>query len=87
MRLIEVFIEGIGWLKIVASPLIIGSIIGGLIFLKWRTDIGLIAGCFCALVGLIIGIFWATSIWRKYGTMNFLSRVNATPELDKKSDH
>lgn len=35
-----------------------------------------------ALLALIIGIVFATRVWKKQGTMHFLSRVSASPELD-----
>jgi hypothetical protein len=83
MRIIAFLIEAIGWLKIVASPLIIGSLIGGAIYLLWKNETAMVIGILFALAGAITGIIWATRIWRKYGTMHFLSRLNATPDLDK----
>lgn len=82
MRIIAFLIEAIGWLKIVASPLIIGSSIGGFIYLKWKSDVALVIGILFALAGCIAGIVWATRVWRKHGTMNFLSRLNGTPDMD-----
>lgn len=82
MRLIALLIEVIGWFKIVASPLIVSCAIGGLIYLNWKNTIALIVCSFVILIGLVIGIVWATKIWRKHGTMNFLSKLNATPDLD-----
>ncbi|MES2560039.1 MAG: hypothetical protein V4590_09885 [Bacteroidota bacterium] len=88
MRIIAFLIEIIGWIKIVASPLIIDSFIGGLIYLKWNNDAGLAAGIIVAGIGLLGGITWATTVWYKHGTMNYLSKLNATPDLDKlKKDH
>ena len=34
-------------------------------------------------IGLIIGIVWATRIWKKQGTIEFVSRVNASPEYNR----
>ncbi|MES2779523.1 MAG: hypothetical protein V4651_06445 [Bacteroidota bacterium] len=82
MRIIAFLIEVIGWLKIVASPLVVGSFIGGMIYYIWRNETGLVSGVLIALTGLNTGIIWATNIWRKHGTMNFLSKTNATPDLD-----
>ncbi len=42
----------------------------------------LVFGISIATLGLIIGIIWATNIWKKTGTMRFMSRIMATPELD-----
>lgn len=41
-------------------------------------------GSSIAVIGLVIGIIWATRIWKKSGTLNFMSRINASPELDHK---
>lgn len=82
MRIIAFLIEAIGWLKIVASPFIISCIIGGLIYLKWKNTLALSIGILVAACGLVTGIIWATKIWRKHGTMNFLSKLNASPDLD-----
>ena len=79
----EKIMEIIGWLRIVASPLITGLIVGAFIYLPNPTDTRLIIGISVAVLGLIIGILWATSVWKKNGTINFLSKTMATPELDK----
>jgi len=43
---------------------------------------GILIGGFVVLCGLILGIMWATRIWKKQGTSTFMSRVNASPDLD-----
>ena len=84
-KVFEWFIQIIGWLQIAASPLLIGLVIGAAICFPTPTTIRLIIGITVAAIGLIIGILWANKIWKtKEGTMSFLSRVMATPELDKK---
>ena len=82
----KLIIEAINWLRIVASPLIIGILLGLTIYSKFQSRIGLIVGLLVALLGLIIGIFWATHVLKKQGTTQFMSRVNATPELDNKEE-
>lgn len=71
--------EVIGWLQIVASPLLAGVVVGALIYFSnpsgWRLVLALV-------IGLIVGIIFATRVWKKHGTMHFVSRVMATPELD-----
>ncbi len=85
-KIIEYLIEFFGWLKIVASPFLIGILIGGIVYYNFENRFGLIIGILLSLLGLIVGIIWATRIWKKQGTTQFLSRVIATPELDKKED-
>ena len=85
-KVFEIIIEIIGWLKIVASPFLLGFVIGATIYCQMDNEIGLIIGIILTLIGLIIGIIWATRIWRKEGTNYFLSRIMASPELDKKEE-
>ena len=82
-RVFEFFTETIGWLQIVVSPLLIGLVIGGLIYFTDPNTTRLMIGIIVALAGLIIGIIWATKQWKGKGTIWFMSRIIATPELDK----
>jgi hypothetical protein len=83
MRIIAFLIEVFSWLKIVASPLLIAAIIAIIIYLNVPETIGLALSISILLLGLIVGIIWATRVWKKQGTTNFLARIYATPELDK----
>ena len=85
MKIIAFLIELFGWAKIVISPTLGGALIGGIIFYNNQNETGIMIGASLTFLGFIIGIIWATSIWRKNGnTTAFLSRTYATPELDKK---
>lgn len=81
-KLIEFITEVVGWLQIVASPLLIGLSIGTIVYVSNPSTARLVFGISIAALGLIIGIIWATNIWKKTGTMRFMSRIMATPELD-----
>ena len=74
--------ELVGWLQIVASPLLAGLVIAALIYFSNPTILRLVIAIGVAILGLIVGIIFATKVWKKQGTMHFLSRVSATPELD-----
>lgn len=83
-KIFEYITEAVGWLQIVASPLLIGLGIGAVVYFPNPTTTRLIIGISIAALGLIVGILWATKIWKtKEGTIWFLSRIMATPELDK----
>jgi hypothetical protein len=84
MKVFHVITEVFGWLQIVASPFLAGLIIGGIVYLAKRDAIGLTIGIIIASIGLVVGIVWATKVWRRKGTVNFMSRLLGTPELDKK---
>ena len=82
LSLFDYVMESIGWIQIAASPLLFGIIVGGILYLLIGNTIGLIIGILVAAIGLIIGILLANKIWKKKGTINFMSRVNASSELD-----
>jgi hypothetical protein len=79
----RILIELINWLRIAISPTLIGALIGGLIYLKMGDD-GFVLGIVTTALGGIFGVLWATKIWKKQGTTNFISRIDASPELDNK---
>ncbi|MGB4846160.1 MAG: hypothetical protein WBP16_16955 [Ferruginibacter sp.] len=82
----ELFTEIMGWLQIVVSPLLLGVVIGFIIYLKDPWSYGLALGIAAVTLGLVTGIIFATRVWKKQGTMHFLSRVSASPELDGKHE-
>jgi hypothetical protein len=86
MRIIEIFVEILSWLRIMASPLIIGVGIGILVYDNNPNSMGMAIGVIISFIGLLFGIIGATKVWRKTGTSNFMSRVNASPELNNKVD-
>ena len=71
-----------GWIQIVFSPLLAGIIVGALVYLAIGGTAGIILAILVSIIGLITGIVWANKIRKKTGTMHFISRVNASPELD-----
>jgi len=74
--------EIIGWLHIVISPALICSGISAFIYFRNPNVTNLvIAICIC-LLGIIVGIRYANKIWKTKGTVWFMSRVSASPELD-----
>jgi hypothetical protein len=83
---LELMTEIFGWLQIVASPLLAGLVIGFIIYISRPDTFGILLGTSVTLIGLIAGIIWATKVWKKKGTVHFMSRVMATPELDKKDE-
>lgn len=85
-KVFEYIMEIIGWLQIVASPFLIGLGIGAFIYFPDPTLTNLIIAIVISLVGLILGIIWATKIWKTKGTVWFMSRLSATPELDNLVD-
>jgi hypothetical protein len=81
-KVFEFIMEIIGWLQIVASPLLIGLGIAGFIYFPNPTETRLIIAIIVSVLGLTIGIVWANRIWKTKGTMWFVSQISATPDLD-----
>lgn len=87
IKLLAKIIEAYGWLSIMASPLLIGIAVGVIVYAYNQNLTGIIIGASISLLGLIIGVIWATKVWRsKQGTIQFLSRIMATPELEKNDE-
>ena len=83
MKSIDLLVKIIGWLQIVASPLIASALIAVIVYANKPDRIGLMIAILISVSGLIGGIVFATKTWKKKGTVEFISRVRATPELDE----
>lgn len=81
--LLRFFTEGIAWLMIVASPLLIGAGLGVFLYAQFPGTPMLVTAIVLAATGLGFGFWWATRIWKRRGTVDFISRVVASPELDQ----
>jgi hypothetical protein len=86
-KLFELITESIGWLQIAASPFLISAGIGIILYFSIPGITTLIIGSCITLIGLALGIYLATKAWKGNGTVSFLSRVSATPELDGKENN
>ena len=81
-KILDKITEIVGWIQIVFSPTLIGTVFGFGIYLNFPNLTAAIIGIMIAVIGLIIGIVLATKKLKTTGTINFLSRISATPELD-----
>jgi hypothetical protein len=86
LRIFELITESMGWLQIVAAPLLIGLVVAAIIYYPNPTTTRLVLGIFAAALGLIVGIIWATKQWKGKGTIWLISRTMSTPELDKQEE-
>lgn len=82
-KIFETTAEIIGWILIATPTSIIGIATGMEIYNANSNLIGIILGIFLATAGLLFGIFWATKVWKKTGTVKFISRIYSTPELEE----
>jgi hypothetical protein len=86
MKIFEWLTSFIAWLQIVFSPLFFGVVLGLIVYGIYPTPTGLVLGIAIAVLGLTVGIIFATRVWKKPGTVDFISRVSASPELDNLED-
>jgi uncharacterized membrane protein YccC len=82
-KVISFLIETINWIRIAISPTLIGIAFGSVFYYFFQTPMGKIIWIICAVIGCIIGVIWASRIWRKLGTTTFISKIIATPDLDE----
>lgn len=78
----EFLTEGFAWLQIAASPTLLGSVIGAVVYFSSPRTITLIGGIAITVLGFVIGAVWATRVRKRQGATWFMSRVNASPDLD-----
>ena len=84
MKIIEWLLSSLAWLQIFISPAIIGAILGVIIWLNTRNAWGLSMAVIIALIGCGVGIAFAEKARRGKGTIEFMSRNIAHPELREK---
>lgn len=82
IKILEKIVDIVSWCRIAISPTLIGIIIGIIIILNFKSTSGLIAGTSFSVLGLIIGIIWATRIWKTKGTTNFIWRIDSTKKTE-----
>ncbi|MFT3796605.1 hypothetical protein [Flavobacterium sp.] len=82
-QIFEKIVGVIGWLQIVASPLLFGVLIGSIVYFPNPNSTKMYLAVGIVILGLIIGILLANRIWKTKGTMAFLSRIDATPDIDE----
>ena len=71
----EIFLEILGWLQITVGVTILAGLPALFFAVKYDTSTGRWIAVTIVIFGFIIGAIWATRIWIKHGTMNWLSRI------------
>ena len=75
MKLFEIILELFGWLQIVAGVTLAAGLLALAAYLIWSNGTGKIAGIIIISTGFIAGAIWATFIWKKHGTIAWLSGI------------
>lgn len=83
MDTVKKIVQMLFWLRLVCSPLLVGAFIGALIYFNIPNALGITLAIVLAALGLVAGILWARRVSKKQGIIEFVSRVNASPDLNK----
>jgi hypothetical protein len=78
MKFFEIILEIFGWLQIVVGVTLGTGLIAFLAYLNFSTATGEILAIIIVSIGFILGSIWATRIWKKHGTIAWLSRIRRT---------
>lgn len=78
MKLFQILPEIFGWLQIVFAFVLGFGLIAGIVYLKMDNDSGKIFALMTISIGFLIGAVLATIVWRKHGTVEWLSRGRKT---------
>ena len=71
----EIFLEIVGWLQIAVGVTFLAGLPALFIIVKYDTATGRNIALAIIIFGFIIGAIWATRIWKKHGTMSWLSGI------------
>ena len=83
MKFLQILIDFLNYLKIMASPTLIGFFIGIIVYANKTDEVGLMIAIGIAVIGIICGILLANWAKRKVGTTEFMSKINASPDIDE----
>ena len=75
MKLTKLFIEILVWLQIALGTALGFSLIAIVIYYCWPNQIIKVVSIIIASIGFITGSVWATRIWKKHGTAEWLSGI------------
>jgi F0F1-type ATP synthase assembly protein I len=83
-KIFHYFTETIGWIQLFLSPFLLSIILAFLVHHNVKSTTGLFLSIGILIIGFILGIYMATKIWKKTGTISFLSRISETPDINEK---
>ncbi|MFY7990260.1 MAG: hypothetical protein ACOVO3_05985 [Fluviicola sp.] len=82
-KILAVFIEVLNWIRIALSPMVLAAIIGLLVYASNPNRFGMGLAIGIEVIGFVIGAIWATRVWIKRGTSNFMASTMASPDIDE----
>jgi hypothetical protein len=79
MKPVEKIFEFLGWLLIVSGMTFFASVIAGVAYIIYPTELMELVAIAVISIGFISGSIWATLIWIKQGTIAWLSDLRWIP--------
>jgi ABC-type enterochelin transport system permease subunit len=73
MKIINIVLEIIGWFQIAFGCALAGALLGAALCQVFPSHERFTIFTIGFLLGSVIGVIWATRIWRKHGTVEWLS--------------
>lgn len=80
------FTEFLAWMRIALSPILFTLILAVLVYWYADSPAGNILAVCILILGVIAGVLLAEYARKHGGAINFISKLHASPELDKKKD-
>ncbi|MBD1388318.1 hypothetical protein IC617_02660 [Neiella sp. HB171785] len=81
IRLLGLLVVSLLWLGVIASPVLVSSILGVAVFQMVEFSFGLVM-LFFITPGILIGVLWAEKVRRGVGLIAFWGRLVGHPEID-----
>ena len=75
MKFIKILLEILGWLQIAMGPTIVCGLIAFIIYANKPGVTSKTISIILITLGFTLGAFWATRIWKKHGTIAWLSSI------------
>ncbi len=83
--MIEKLIAILGWLRNFISPVLITMILGGFVYISLEKSLlGIFLGILIAILGFVIGVYFAERVRTKIGTDKFNAQVMASSDITGK---
>lgn len=75
MKATKIILEIIGWCQIAFGTTLFFALIAAVLYYAYANETTAIAAIVIIFTGFVIGSVWATRIWIKHGTIEWLSRI------------
>lgn len=85
MKIFMFFVNAVYWLHLFIVPVMVFSFAAFWIYAK--DDSNMVYALLLVLAGILLGIFIAEKVRRKYGLSNFFGGMASTADADTENDH